>query len=191
MFINPKVVIENKWITGIHNPEKQIQPNAIDFTADVMKRVKLEPAYVGETTKQMREIYDIPCINNIWRLDAMSVYDVMSDMYVEVPEGMCAILFTRSTFTRNGIFITSGLYDTGFKGHVGCTIYTFGGQTAIERGTRIGQIAFFEAQNAHVYQGGWNHQQGTHYTELAKTLEQATTLDGMATSKPAGKQTFI
>jgi len=191
MFINPNTAIEKGWITGIKNPQKQVQPNAIDFTADSIKRVKLEAAYIGETTKQMRSIEDVMLYNNAWRLDVMSVYDITSDVYVEIPEGVCALLFTRSTFTRNGVFITSGLYDSGFKGHVGCTIYTIGGQVAIEKGTRIGQIAFFSAENASLYQGGWNHEQGTHYVDVAKNLEQATKIDGMNEGKQAGIQRFI
>ena len=35
MFVNPKKAIEKGWITGIKD-EKQIQPNAIDITADKM-----------------------------------------------------------------------------------------------------------------------------------------------------------
>ena len=34
MYISPQVAIDNGWIKGITDPEKQIQPNAIDFTLD-------------------------------------------------------------------------------------------------------------------------------------------------------------
>ena len=151
MFINPKVAIEKGWIRGIKDPAKQVQPNAIDFTLDkVMAFLGGEVARLSESVKQMRalEMYEPTRILTMgdetpfWVLQAQKVYDGMSDIYVEVPEGAAAILYTRSTFARNGVFITSGLYDSGYKGNIGFTIYTVGGSIDIGVGTRIGQVAF-------------------------------------------------
>lgn len=169
MFINPKIAIERGWvISGIKNPDKQIQPNAIDFTLDSLK--ELDPnavPVVSETEKVMRPSWDVyPVSDGKWLIERGIVYDGTSDMYIELPDGVAAVLYTRSTFARNGIFIMSGLYDTGYKGHVGFTIYSFGGPRAlVEPGTRVGQIAFIEASAAKTYAGGWNHEIGTHYTE--------------------------
>ena len=43
----------------------------------------------------------------------------MSDFFVTVPAGLAAFLIVRSTLNRNGIFITSGLYDQGFSNNIG------------------------------------------------------------------------
>lgn len=172
MFINPKVAISEGWITGIKNPDKQIQPNAIDFTLDHLLFVNDNTFVISEEGKQMRGNVDYPPVQNrqsglyFWRLDPHSVYDGMSSMYVDVPEGVAAMLVTRSSFTRNGIFIMSGLYDTGFQGHIGFTVHNrMGASAMIGQGTRIGQIIFVESHNSSVYAGGWNHEQGTHYSE--------------------------
>lgn len=166
MFINPKEAIQLGWIKNIKDPEKQVQPNAIDFTLDkVMTMDRFDLAIISESKKQMRSTWLEAVRVDSWHLTGQRVYDGTSDVYVEVPEGVAAVLFTRSTFARNGVFILSGLYDSGYKGHIGFTIYTMGGDIAIAPGTRIGQIAFMRADSAGVYAGGWNHQQGTHYTE--------------------------
>lgn len=168
MFINPTLAIKNNAIRGIRDVNKQVQPNAVDFTLDLLKVVdSTASAHIGEASKTMRPLIDVEAKDGVWTLEAGKVYDGTSEIYVEVPKGAAAILFTRSTFTRNGIFITSGLYDSGFKGHIGFTIYTVGGPVTIEKGTRIGQIAFLSAAAAKEYAGGYNHDAGSHYAEGA------------------------
>lgn len=167
MFVNPKHAIEQGFIRGIRDEAKQVQPNAIDFTLDRVHRVDGDPAYLCEdkSRNKMRSQANVEIVNGNWLLRGGRVYDGMSDMYIEVPEGMAAILYTRSSFARNGVFIMSGLYDSGYKGHIGFTIYTIGGEVTIEPGTRIGQVALVSAETAKMYAGGWNHAEGTHYTE--------------------------
>lgn len=165
MFINPTIGIEQGWITGIASTDKQVQPNAIDFTLDHIKRLTTETARVSETAKRMRSLEDVPLVSGAWGLEYGRVYDGTSDMYVELPDGVAAILFTRSTLARNGVFVVSGLYDSGYRGHIGFTIYPIGGDIILEPGTRVGQIAFVSASSAKMYAGGWNHDSGTHYTD--------------------------
>lgn len=164
MFINPKTAVEKGWIQRIHNPDKQIQPNAIDFTVDDIQIVSSMPAHVSESNKTMRLLENLPLVKGRWELMPNRVYDGTSEVFVDIPEGVAAVLWTRSTFARNGVFIMSGLYDSGYKGHIGFTIYTPGGFLTIEPHTRIGQIGFIHSESAGLYSGGWNHQQGTHYT---------------------------
>jgi deoxycytidine triphosphate deaminase len=166
MFIKPTVAIENGWIKGLKDPAKQVQPNAIDFTLDTLLALNpTSPAIVSEKGKTMRPPHPIPVsVQGTWELLPGIVYDGTSEMYVEVPEGVAAILYTRSTLVRNGVFLLSGLYDSGYKGHIGFTVYPIGGSIEIAPGTRVGQIAFVSAESAGVYAGGWNHAEGTHYT---------------------------
>lgn len=175
MFISPKIAIERGWVKipeGV-NVEKCIQPNAIDFTLDKVCVFNADSYFqISENDKTMRTqrtlvpeyLYSLDD-EKYWRLEAGSVYDGMSNFYVEVPEGIAAMLIVRSTFNRNGIFITSGLYDSGYKGACGFAIHNRGGVAFISPGTRIGQLIFIESQNAGLYAGGYNHNIGTHYTE--------------------------
>lgn len=173
MFINPKEAIANGWITGIQDEELQVQPNAIDFTLDRLFNINdnefivcKDPANPKKEMKQMRggaEMSPYPDRRTgiqFFSLDTGS-YDMLSDVFVEVPEGVAAMLVTRSTFVRNGLFLVSGLYDTGFKGHVGCVLHNMMGTAKVQKGTRVGQIIFVEASHANVYAGGYNHAAGT------------------------------
>lgn len=179
MFVNPKIAIEKGWIKG-NIQEKNIQPNAIDFTLDKLFTVYDHQAFIlTEQTKQMRksvEMYPEDLIHRDfgqyikgWWLSPGKVYDGMSNFTVDVPEGIAVQLIIRSTLNRNGIFLTSGLYDSGFKGHIGFALHNRSGEAFLEQGVRVGQIIFVASENAGVYAGGYNHEEGTHWTGRDKT----------------------
>ncbi len=169
MYIDPRTAIAKGWITGITNPETQVQPNAIDFTLDKVYRINDKSTFIiTESGKRMRggdELLAIPSRKQnsdkwLWHLDGNSVYDGMSDIMVDLPEGVACELIIRSTFNRNGLFLTSGLYDSGFKGHIGFAIHNRSGKAIIGTHTRIGQIKFVAAETSGMYVGGYNHAGG-------------------------------
>jgi len=171
MFIKPTVAIDNGWIKGDFT-EDNIQPNAIDFTLDKLFTIDENSIFrIDENSKLMRGGDEVNPINDVrfgrdyWHLNAHTSYDGMSDFYVDIPEGVAAMLIIRSTFNRNGIFITSGLYDSGFQGHCGFAIHNNSGVAQIAPKTRIGQIIFVESESAKMYNGGYNHESGSHYSE--------------------------
>lgn len=171
MFINPRQAIELGWIKG-NIPEKSIQPNAIDFDLDRVFQQNPSTLFVlSEQSKHMRALEEVNPIPNPndnldwWFLSANSYYDFQSSLYVEIPQGIVAWLIARSTLNRNGIFLTSGLYDSGFKGPIAGIIHNRSGVARIAKGTRIGQILFARSDSAGLYAGGYNVEQGKHYTE--------------------------
>lgn len=168
MFINPTIALEEGWISGIVNHDKQVQPNAIDYTINRAFTIKTSEFVLTETQKQMRGGKEIPVVprNGVgeegWVLYGHMMLDALSDMYVSLPEGVAALLVPRSTLTRNGLITANGLYDSGFQGHIGTTIHNFNnGPAFIGRGTRIGQIIFVDAAAAKSYAGGYNHGEGS------------------------------
>jgi deoxycytidine triphosphate deaminase len=175
MFINPKIAIENEWVIGWDDIDwdKYIQPNALDFPINSVMRVNPETsALVTENSKLMRTLSNVELSKShltsetTWKLERSVTYDGSSDFYVSMPEGYAAYLITRSTFTRNGVFIQSGLYDSAFKGSIGFTIYPFGGSIELAPGTRIGQIVFVKSEASGIaYAGGYNHLPGSHWSD--------------------------
>lgn len=185
MIINPQVAIDNGWVTGIINLEKQVQPNAIDFTLNRLFTITNMPFFISEDDKVMRggnevavsthyvrrpskehkdklDVYEVEA----WELQGQTTYDGMSDVYVNVPQDVAVLpTIVRSTYNRNAVFITSGLYDSGYKGHIGFAVHNNSrGPAYIAPGTRIGQIIFVKAESASMYAGQWSHDEGTHYT---------------------------
>lgn len=180
MFINPQIAIDNGWITGIKDVEKQTQPNAIDFTLDHLFSINRNNTFmISEENKQMRGGSKIEPLAGspykvcepYWLIEENSVYDGMSDVYVTLPEGVAAMLIVRSTFNRNGMFITSGLYDSGFEGNIGFAIHNRAGRARIVTGTRIGQIIFVESSSAGLYAGQYNTEEGQHWSSTVDTSD--------------------
>lgn len=182
MFISPQTAIEKGWIKrsdGAEISAESIQPNAIDFTIDrvfsaqyspapfkvsdvvadgVVKTVKEFPKFTEQTAYEDAD----PKFDRVpmWHLLPGS-YDFLSDFYVEIPEGVAALLIVRSTFNRAGLFVTSGLYDSGFKGNIGAALHNNGGEAFVGKGTRVGQIIFVKSDSVGLYAGGYNAESGS------------------------------
>lgn len=181
MFINPHTAIKEGWIKfpdwmNDTFREKCIQPNAIDFTLDdifeMNPLIPSESRYfrLSETTKRMRTFNRVNVEDGFFGFD-IGCYDAISDFYVDIPEGVAAELIIRSTLNRNGLFITSGLYDSGFKGHIGFMLHNRGGYAEIAYHTRIAQIKFVKSDSAGMYAGGYNHKQGQHWADMKGEIQ--------------------
>ncbi len=78
---------------------------------------------------------------------------------VSVPVFMFALIFSRSTFNRQGILITSTVFEPGWRGIPTVSVYNFSGSDfSIAKDTRIAQIIFFKADAASVYNGQYQNQ---------------------------------
>lgn len=183
MFINPNHAIQEGWVTfpewmSEEFKQKCVQPDAIDFTADRMFAYgtsddKANDFIISELHKTMRPSVEMsPDVDRMgtgdvyWKLHRKSYFDVMSDFYVDVPTGVVALLIVRSTLSRNGLYITSGLFDSNFSGHLGATIHNRGQAAYIAPHTRIAQVAFITAEDSGIaYAGSYNTTVGQHWKE--------------------------
>lgn len=174
MLISPRTAIAEGWVVfpswmTDEQKEKSIQPNAIDFTIDRVYEIDFNtPCYIGEDKKTMRKTHEIfSGDNDTWSLTP-GQYDFMSDFYVSLPEGVAVEVIARSTFVRNGFFITTGLWDSGFKGPAGGVLHS-AGAAQIHRHVRVGQLKFIRSDKGGLYNGGYNTDAGVHWTN---TLNQ-------------------
>jgi deoxycytidine triphosphate deaminase len=177
MFINPKTAIENGWITwndNISDIKKYIQPNAIDFDCSsimCMSNPDDRYAFLSEDSKSMANWDKLHTTGNdtyghVWYLERDNFYDFTSNFYVDLPRGVAAELIIRSTLNRNGTFLTSGLYDSGFKGQIAGMLHIRGCKILLAPNTRIGQIKFIQSDSVELYAGGYNHTKDTHWTDI-------------------------
>jgi deoxycytidine triphosphate deaminase len=74
---------------------------------------------------------------------------------ISVGQGEAGWVITRSTLNRNGLFLTSGLYDSGYHGAMAGMLHVTIGQARIKKGTRIGQYLSFEAESLSMYDGDY------------------------------------
>jgi len=78
---------------------------------------------------------------------------------VSVPVHMFALIFSRSTFNRRGILITSTVFEPGWRGIPTVSVYNLSGTDfSIRKDTRIAQIIFFKANAASTYNGQYQNQ---------------------------------
>lgn len=176
MFINPQRAINEGWVSGITNPEKQIQPNAIDFTLDKAFSINDEIQFsIDENSKVMKGSTFYEPASGGWLISSHGMIECLSDMYCDLPEGVAAMLVIRSTLSRNGIQLMSGLYDSGFQGHIGFLLHNRANTTAhFGCGTRVGQIIFVQADSAGTYEGVYNHNSGSNLDYQEPELKVST-----------------
>ena len=74
---------------------------------------------------------------------------------IEVGPEEAGFVITRSTLNRNGLFLTSGLYDTGYKGVMAGVLHVNVGLARIKPGTRIGQYLSWKAEALSSYDGDY------------------------------------
>ena len=135
--------------------QKDIQPNAVDLRADKFFRVADTDFVISEDHKQHRGSIEIEPDIDGWFYLEEGHYEVIMKNIVNVGNNEAGWVITRSTLNRNGLFLTSGLYDTGYAGVMAGMIHVTVGAARIKKGTRIGQYLNFEAESIKVYDGSY------------------------------------
>lgn len=136
--------------------DDSLQPNAFDFKISRVFRFKTDLFELREddskTHRQQEEIF--PDENGFWFLTSGD-YNVLTDTECKISEGEAGYVIQRSSLNRNGIFLTSGLYDSGFNNTLGCVMHV-NGVFKVQRGSRIGQFILTEAETLKLYNGSYN-----------------------------------
>lgn len=154
--------------TKIHNVvDVDVQPNAIDLRLGDVYRLKSTTFTINEREKNHRLIEKIePYSLGSYLLNSGCCYQVSFENTIQVGEDECGWVITRSTLVRNGVFLVSGLYDSGYEGKMIAALHVTSGDMIIERGTRIGQFLIFKSESVKQYQGdyGFNTTHDKKYT---------------------------
>lgn len=134
---------------------EDVQPNACDLRLGKVFSIKPETFVLSEQSKSHRGSEElIPDFFGYWNLEPGS-YEVIMENVITVGEGEAGWVITRSTLNRNGVFITSGLYDSGYEGVMAGVMHVHGGVFSIQKGTRVAQFILFKAECLHKYDGSY------------------------------------
>ena len=146
--------------TNINNlPDENIQPNAVDLCIDRVWEIGSGEFYIGIKKKKHRKSKEIfPDSTGEWILEEGKKYQFDTSHFVIIPEGSAGWLIPRSTLNRNGITITSGLYDSGFQNYVGGVMHIGCGKARVQKGARVAQFIYCEAETVSMYDGDYNAQ---------------------------------
>lgn len=140
-------------VTGVQ--EGDVQSNAIDIRLGKVFLVRPKTFVISEDTKIHRGSAEISPDENGWYTLPVGTYEIAAENTIEVGEGEAGWVVTRSTLNRNGVFITSGLYDSGYSGGLLAAMHVTAGPMKIQQGTRIAQYISFEAEMLHAYNGSY------------------------------------
>ena len=154
----------NSRLTAVQDGDSQ--PNAIDLRLGkvfAINNTLFELSEEGKTHRGTTEItpdYD-------WYYLKEGTYEVVMENLVTVGADEAGWVITRSTLNRNGVFITSGLYDSGYNGVMAGAMHVRGGPVRIKKGTRVAQFLLFKAEALTLYNGsyGLNSEHDKKYTK--------------------------
>ena len=134
-----------------------VQPNAVDLRVGKIFTVTSNTFTIDEDQKQHRgsEPVDVD-VDGYYNLGP-GHYEVIMENEISVGDGEAGFVITRSTLNRNGVFLTSGLYDTGYAGVMAGVMHVNCGPMKIKPGTRIGQYLSWEAESLSSYDGDYGH----------------------------------
>ena len=151
-----KHIMGAKSKSKLTNVEKgDIQPNAVDLRLGKVFLIKPDVFIIDEQQKRHRGTIELqPNDEGYFQLDP-GHYEVVMENIINVGEGEAGWVITRSTLNRNGVFLTSGLYDAGFYGIMAGVMHVTVGAMRIKPGTRIGQYLSFDAETLSMYDGSY------------------------------------
>lgn len=152
-------------LTNVHTED--VQPNAVDLRLAKVLRIKPTLFEIdAANNKKHRETEVIePDTEGFWYLEPGD-YEVVMENEIEVGPDEAGFVITRSTLNRAGIFLTSGLYDSGYGKNdsgerlgamAGC-MHVNVGPAKIQKGTRVGQYLSWKAEALHAYNGSYGPQ---------------------------------
>ena len=133
----------------------QVQPNAIDLKVDKVFRLEPKEFKISEEEKKHRGSVEIlPDEQGYYNL-IQGTYEIIMEGIISIGSDEAGFVITRSTLNRNGLFITSGLYDSGYEGVMAGALHVGGGPAKIKKGTRGGQFLLFKAESLSSYDGDY------------------------------------
>lgn len=136
--------------------EGDVQPNAVDLRLGKVFKINAENDFeISNEHKKHRGSHEVaPDKDGFFYLEP-GHYEIVMENIIHVGEGEAGWVITRSTLNRNGCFITSGLYDTGYHGVMAGVLHVTVGPARIKQGTRVGQYLSFNSEALHKYDGDY------------------------------------
>lgn len=135
--------------------EGDSQPNAVDLRVWKIFAIHTDQVFeISEDGKTHRGSTLMLPDDNGWYDLTAGDYEVVMENEIEVGDGEAGWVITRSTLNRNNVFLTSGLYDSGYHGVMAAVMHV-GGPMRIKQGTRVGQYLSFSAEQLAKYNGSY------------------------------------
>lgn len=131
------------------------QPNAVDLRLEKVFQINSDTFEISNEHKHHRGTAEIKPDNKEYYVLQPGSYEVVMENIINVGQSEAGWVVTRSTLNRNGCFLTSGLYDSGYNGVMAGVLHVTTGPAKIKKGTRIGQYLSFDSESLGTYEGSY------------------------------------
>jgi len=141
-------------LTEVQNED--VQPNAVDLRLGKVFKINDENIFeISNEHKKHRGGRELIADKDGYFYLEIGHYEVVMENIIKGGENEAGWVITRSTLNRNGLYLTSGLYDSGYHGTMAGVLHVTVGPAKIKQGTRIGQYLSFNAEMMHEYNGSY------------------------------------
>ena len=154
-FAMKHIASENSRSKLTNIQDGDIQPNAVDLRLGKVFKILDNDFFISNDHKVHRGSEEIQPNDEGYYVLKPGSYEIVMENIIHVGENEAGWVITRSTLNRNGCFITSGLYDSGYHGVMAGVLHVTTGTARIKQGTRVGQYLSFSAQTLKMYDGDY------------------------------------
>ncbi len=153
MLLHPESQFTDTKISEVQDGD--VQPNAVDIRLDLVEKIEASDFILDENDKKHRITSKIPAQADGFYVLPPGSYKVTMQNKVQIGSSEAGVVISRSTLIRNGVYLCSGLYDTGYTGSMVALMIVTAGTAKIKKGARIGQYLILESESNGEYQGNY------------------------------------
>jgi len=141
-------------LTGV-NQEKDVQPNAVDLRLDKVFEIYNSTFEMTDDSKVHRKSTELLANKEGFFILVPGAYTIVFENEISIGENEAGWVIPRSTLVRNGLYITTGLYDSGYNGKMVACLHVTCGIAKIQKGCRVAQYLCFDAEMLKKYDGDY------------------------------------
>lgn len=131
---------------------EQVQPNGVDLTLQTVFE-QVEPGRLGRQGKTVGERAELSPDSDVFTLESGG-YIARYAETVTIPDGHVGFILPRSSLMRNSCMLYTAVWDTGYVGRGEGLLQVFH-EIELERGARIAQIVYAQADHTGAYAGSY------------------------------------
>lgn len=152
-----------------------VHPNTVDLRLSKVFRLSASTFKIDEKEKTYRGSFEMKADNQGYFNLAEGHYEVIMENSIVVGENEAGFIMPNIDLNRNGVFLTSSLYATGYEGLVAAMMHVTSGPMRISKSTKVGQYISFHSETMLNYEG--EYEGGKKYDEkkMSTLQEQAKT----------------
>lgn len=141
---------ERPLITGLVDPENQLQPNGIDLTLREVARHNGQGAIgIDSADRVLPELEPLPFDTDGWLTLEPGIYHIIYNEVVDIPVSLMALGRPRSSLARCGVSIVTAVWDAGYNGRSTSMLMVENpAGFRVQKDARVMQLVFFGMSEA-------------------------------------------